>query len=132
MKQKFRLPSDDLEYDVLDRLWELGTGSVRELHDQLGQRERRALATTAKAVERLSRKGLIERQRSGDLFTYRPRVSRKEVEDARAHKAASRLLGDAPHAPLAALVDPDDDVDPKVVDKLERLVSARRRWKDGT
>jgi predicted transcriptional regulator len=127
MKQ-FRLPSDELEYDVLARLWELGMGSVRDLHEQLGQRERRALTMTATAVERLRKKGLIERQQSG---LYRPLVSREEVEVARARKGANKLLGAAPHAPIAALVDPADAVDPKLVDQLERWVSARRRWKDG-
>lgn len=131
MKQ-FRLPSDALETALLDKLWELGSGSVRDLHDQLGQRERRALTMTTKAVERLRKKGLVERHQNGDLVVYRPRVTREEVEGARTRKAASTLFGAAPHAPVAALVDADDPVDPKVVDQLERWVVARRRWKDGT
>jgi len=128
---KFRPPSDDLEQAVLAKLWELGAGSVRELHEQLGQRERRGLATTIKVVERLRKKSLIERHMSGDTSIYRPRVSREEVEGARPRKGMSGLFGAAPHAPVAALVDDAEDVDPKLVDKLERLVSARRRWKDG-
>jgi len=129
MKQ-FRLPSEELEYDVLGKLWELGTGSVRDLHDQLGQ-ERVAYATTAKVVDRLREKGLIERYLSGYLFIYRPRVAREEVEGARARKAVSRLFGAAPHAAVAALVDAVDAVDPKLLDELERQVIARRRSKDG-
>jgi len=52
MKQ-FRLPSDDLEYDILTKLWDLGMGSVRELHELLGQREGLVYTTTAKVVDRL-------------------------------------------------------------------------------
>lgn len=33
---QFRLPADDLAYAVLAELWQLGAGSVRELHDRLG------------------------------------------------------------------------------------------------
>lgn len=121
------LPSNDLEYDVLCSLWELGMGSVREVHDQVGQRERRGLTTTAKAVERLCKKGLVERHLSG---MYRPLVTREQVERARANKGMSKLFGAAPHAPVAALVDPDDPVDSKLVDDLERVI-ARRRRKDG-
>jgi predicted transcriptional regulator len=127
---QFRLPSDELEYDVLAKLWELGTASVRDLHDQLGQ-ERLAYATTAKVVDRLREKGLIERYLSGYLFIYRPRVAREEVEGARARKAVSRLFGAAPHAAVAALVDAVDAIDPKLLDEFERLVIARRRSKDG-
>jgi BlaI family penicillinase repressor len=130
MKQ-FRLPSDDLEYDILAKLWELGMGSVRELHEQLGQREGLVYTTTAKVVDRLREKGLIERQPRGRAFIYRPRVAREEVEGARARKAVSRLFGTAPHAAVAALVDAVDAVDPKLLDELERLVIARRRSKDG-
>jgi BlaI family transcriptional regulator, penicillinase repressor len=129
--KSFRLPSDDLEYDILAKLWELGVGSVRELHEQLGQREGLVYTTTAKVVDRLREKGLIERQPRGRAFIYRPRVAREEVEGARARKAVSRLFGTAPHAAVAALVDAVDAVDPKLLDELERLVVARRRSKDG-
>ena len=129
--KSFRLPSDDLEYDILAKLWELGVGSVRELHEQLGQREGLVYTTTAKVVDRLREKGLLERQPRGRAFIYRPRVAREEVEGARARKAVSRLFGTAPHAAVAALVDAVDAVDPKLLDELERLVVARRRSKDG-
>jgi predicted transcriptional regulator len=132
MKQ-FRLPSDDLEYDILGKLWELEAASVRELHEQLGQRDGLVYTTTAKVVDRLREKGLIERQPRGRAFIYRPRVAREEVESARARKAVSRLFGatPAPHAAVAALVDAVDAVDPKLLDELERIVVARRRSKDG-
>jgi BlaI family transcriptional regulator, penicillinase repressor len=130
MKQ-FRLPSDDLEYDILAKLWELGVGSVRELHEQLGRRDELVYTTTAKVVDRLREKGLIERQPRGRAFIYRPRVAREDVESARARKAVSRLFGAAPHAAVAALVDAVDAVDPKLLDELERIVIARRRSKDG-
>jgi predicted transcriptional regulator len=130
MKQ-FRLPADDLEYAVLAKLWELGVASVRERHEQLGQRERLVYTTTAKVVDRLREKGLIQRQRDGRAFIYRPRVAREEVESARARNAVSRLFGAAPHAAVAALVEAVDAVDPGLLDELERVVAARRRSKDG-
>ena len=131
--KKFRLPSDDLEYDILARLWEVGVGSVRELHQHLGERDGLVYTTTAKVVDRLREKGLIERQPRGRAFIYRPRVAREEVENARARKAVDRLFGaaPAPHAAVAALVDAVDAVDPKLLDELERIVIARRRSKDG-
>src|SRR6201986_3855603 len=130
--KEFRLPSDDLEYDILAKLWEVGVGSVRELHEHLGERDGLVYTTTAKVVDRLREKGLIERQPRGRAFIYRPRVAREEVEGARARKAVSRLFGAAPPAAGAALVDAVHAVDPKLLDELERLVIARRRWKNGT
>jgi len=54
------------------------------------------------------------------------------VESARAKQAVSGLLGTAPRAAAAALVDAFDAFDPRLLDELERAVNARRRLKRGT
>jgi predicted transcriptional regulator len=127
----FRLPADALEYAVLAELWRLGAASVRELHERLGARQGLVYTTTAKVVDRLRQKGLIQRQRKGNAFLYRARVVREEVERARARNAVTRLLGSTPRAAVAALVEAVDAVDPSLLDELERAVLARRRAKDG-
>ena len=128
----FLPPADELEYAVLAKLWELGAASVRELHELLGEPAGRVYTTTAKVIDRLRSKGLIRRQRRGKAFVYRPRVARAEVESARAKQAVSGLLGTAPRAAAAALVDAFDAFDPRLLDELERAVNARRRLKRGT
>lgn len=128
----FSLPADELEYAVLAKLWELGTASVRELHEQLGEPAGRVYTTTAKVIDRLRGKGLVQRQQRGKAFVYRPKVARSEVENARAKQAVSRLLGATPRAAVTALVDAVDAFDPRLLDELERAVNARRRSKRGT
>lgn len=127
----FRLPADELEYAVLAQLWQLGSASVRELHDRLGARQGLVYTTTAKVVDRLRQKALIQRQRRGNAFVYRPRVAREEVERARARTAVTRLLGATPRAAVAALVEAVDDADPRLLEELERAVLERRRSKHG-
>ena len=128
---RYRLPADDLEYAVLARLWQLGEASVRELHQQLGAPQGLVYTTTAKVVDRLREKRLIQRQRRGTAFVYRPRVAREEVERARARHALSRLLGSTPRAAVAALVEAVDEIDPALLGELEEAVAARRRAKNG-
>ena len=128
---RYRLPADDLEYSVLARLWQLGAASVRELHEQLGAPQGLVYTTTAKVIARLREKGLIQRQRKGTAFVYRPRVAREEVERARARHALSRLLGATPRAAVAALVEVVDEIDPALLTELEQAVAARRRAKNG-
>lgn len=129
---RFRLPGDDLEYSVLTELWRLGVASVRELHERLGARAGLVYTTTAKVVDRLRDKGLIQRERRGQAFVYRPRAAREEVERARARHAVERLLGSTPRAAVAALVEAVDAIDPALLADLERAVAARRRRKNGT
>jgi len=130
--QTFLLPADELEYLVLTKLWQLGTASVRDLHGQIDRPEGLVYTTIAKVIDRLRGKGLIQRERHGKAFLYRARVARESVERARAQDAISRLLGPAPRAAVAALVDAVDAVDPKLLDELERAVAAHRRSKRGT
>lgn len=128
----FRLPADELEYSVLAALWELGTASVRELHERLGVPQGLVYTTIAKVVDRLREKGLIQRQRKGAAFQYRARVAREAVERARACNALTRLLGSAPRTAAAALVDAVADLDPTLLSELEQAVAARRRTNNGT
>ena len=116
---------------MLAELWQMGAASVRELHDRLGAPQGLVYTTTAKVVDRLREKGLIQRQRKGNAFLYRPRVAREEVERARARNAVTRLLGATPRAAVAALVEAVDDTDPALLEELERAVLARRRAKHG-
>ena len=123
----FRLPADDLEYAVLRSLWDLGNASVRDLHDRVGAPEGLVYTTTAKVVDRLRNKGLIERSRQGGAFVYAPRVEREVVERARARQLMDRFLGPGPHPAVAALVDAASDIDPALLDALERAIHAKKR-----
>ena len=129
---RYRLPADDLEYTVLAKLWQLGSASVRELHERIGAPQALVYTTTAKVIDRLREKGLVQRQRRGAAFVYRPRVARAEVERARARNALTRLLGPAPRAAVAALVEAVNDLDPALLTELEQAVAARKRTEDGT
>ncbi|MGH7932358.1 MAG: BlaI/MecI/CopY family transcriptional regulator [Candidatus Binataceae bacterium] len=130
--KRIRMPGGDLEYAVLAKLWELRSGSVREIHAQVGEPAGLVYTTTAKVLDRLHDKGLVVRERRGKAFLYRPKVAREVVDRARARTLLSRLLGSHPHAAVAALVDAADALDPRLLDELERAVAARRRSKHGT
>ncbi len=124
---KFRLPADDLEYAVLAALWELRTASVRELHERMGVPAGHVYTTTAKVVDRLREKGLIARRHEGGAFVYSAAVERSAVERARARHFVNRFLGPGPHAAVAALIEAVDEIDPKLLEELERAIRSKRR-----
>ena len=129
---RFTLPADDLEYAVLSAVWALGSASVRDLHERVGAPQGRVYTTTAKAVDRLREKGLLQRRRVAGTFLYRAAVERAVVERARARHLVTRLLGSRPHAAVAALVEAVDELDPALLEELERAVQAQRRSNHGT
>lgn len=126
----FRLPSDALEYAVLEELWRLGTATVRELHQRLGAPKGLVYTTTAKVVDRLREKGLIRRRRKGKAFWYQPRIVREAVERARTRHIVARLLCSVPRGAVVALVEAVDSLDPQLLEELERAVAARRKARD--
>jgi predicted transcriptional regulator len=132
MKMQFRLPGGDLEYAVLAKLWELGSATAREIHAQVGEPAGLVYTTTAKVLDRLHAKRLMTRERKGLAFIYRPCVARTVVDAERARVFLTRLLGPAPRAAMATLVEAAESLDPELLDELAQAVAARRRSRHGT
>lgn len=126
------VPGGELEYAALAALWELGSGSAREVHDRIGARDGLAYTTTATVLERLHAKRLVSRVRVGKAFVYRPAVDREVVDRARARRSMAQLLGPSPRPALSALVEAVEAVDPALLDELARAVAARRRSRRGS
>jgi BlaI family penicillinase repressor len=79
-----------LELDCMNTLWPIGEGTVREIRDLLAARRPRAYTTIMTIMDRLARKGVVERKKTGRAYVYRPRLS---AEDARAQALGQVLDG---------------------------------------
>jgi predicted transcriptional regulator len=126
------LPGGELEYAVLAALWRLRRASAREIHDAVGAPNGLVYTTTAKVLDRLHAKKLVEREQIGKSFVYSPRVKRERIEKARARSMLARLFGTEPRPAIAALVDAVTAIDPQLLDELAKAVNARRRSRRGT
>jgi BlaI family penicillinase repressor len=92
-----------LELDCMNTLWPIGQGTVREIRDRLAARRPRAYTTIMTIMDRLARKGIVERAKAGRAYVYRPRLS---VEDARAQalgQVLENFFGGSKEALLAQL-----------------------------
>jgi predicted transcriptional regulator len=70
-----------LELDCMNTLWPMGEGTVREIRDRLAERLPRAYTTIMTIMDRLARKGIVERRKFGRAYIYRANLT---AEDARA------------------------------------------------
>ncbi|GAA4694916.1 hypothetical protein Prum_049090 [Phytohabitans rumicis] len=67
----------ELERAVMDVLWDRGTPlTVREVAETLQDREL-AYTTVMTVLDRLAGKGMVERDRAGRAWSYRPAASRE-------------------------------------------------------
>lgn len=116
-----------LEWRVLEALWSrTGSMSVRDLQPDFPEIAYTTLMTT---LDRLHRKNVLRREKSGRAFLYEPRLSRAEFESARATAAVRTALegdGESVGLLLSFLVQAVSDRDHELLDDLEALVRARR------
>jgi predicted transcriptional regulator len=116
-----------LEIRVLEALWSRATPAcVRDLQPQFPGVAYTTLMTT---LDRLFRKGTLNREKSGRAFFYRPKASQLELISELAGSTFATLLpGDAASVRpiLSMFVDTVGDRDHALLDELEELVRARR------
>lgn len=121
------MKSWDLEQRVLESLWGCASSvSVRELQGAFPALAYTTLMTT---LDRLYRKGLLEREKDGRAFRYSPRYSRDALLTESARQTFVRMLdsGRAALRPvLSTLIDAVTEQDAGALDELERLVRERR------
>jgi predicted transcriptional regulator len=115
-----------LEARVLDALWALGRpATVRDLQPQFARMAYTTLMTT---LDRLHRKGVLDREKQGRAFAYRHRWSRADLVSQVAAQALGALIAPDPALqPLVSFfVEAVTRRDTEVLDELERLIARRR------
>jgi predicted transcriptional regulator len=135
-KNRFRgnssaAPSPDLgnlEMRVMEILWARGESSVRDVFGKIGRPL--AYTTVMTTLERLFKKGLLLREKSGRAFLYSPAFSRDEWERRRAGDLVAAFLGGPqPSRELlvSSLLDAVGQHDEALLSDLEKKIRRRRK-----
>lgn len=117
-----------LEGAVMEVVWERGESSVRDV----GERLDRPLAytTVMTTLDRLFKKGFLERRKEERAFLYSPRLSRREWEQKRAGDLVAGLLSNREHSGdllISCLVEAVGQQDAALLDELERKIRQKRQ-----
>lgn len=119
-----------LEWRVLDALWKRGTpGTVRDLQPEFTDIAYTTLMTT---LDRLYRKSVLTRSKSGRAFVYAPLQSRAAFDSHRATRALLTAVqrGGGMRPVLSCFVDAIGEHDEALLTELETLVRERRAERD--
>jgi predicted transcriptional regulator len=125
MARKSFVPPElhDLESEVMEALWALERGTVREVMDRInaGSDRDRAYTTFMTVVHRLDRKGLLTRKRVGKTDHYVPTLTRDDFLERRSQDEVRQLVDQYGEVALSHFAREMAQLDPARRRALQRL-----------
>jgi BlaI family penicillinase repressor len=94
-----------LELEIMGAVWTLGSGSVREIREQLPQQKRPAYTTVQTIIYRLEEKGAVRRvKKIGNAHIFEAVMTRKAAHN-RLIDELLHVFGGSPRSLMAQLVE---------------------------
>jgi predicted transcriptional regulator len=121
-----------LEISIMEILWEQGESNVRDVVGKLGRRL--AYTTVMTTLDRLFKKGLLDRYKMHRSFVYLPKFSRQVWEQKRAGELVAGFLeGPEPSRELllSCFLDVLGGHDAALLDELESKIRTKRKELSG-
>ncbi len=106
MKEKNRnLPKPtEVELELLRALWDMGSASVRELHEVVSRQRALGYTSVLKTLQIMTEKGLVERTEAGKAHIYHAAASQEETQNQLLRDLSERLFsGSAAQLAMHAL-----------------------------
>ncbi len=116
----------DLEADVMSVAWEKGRASVQDVQDALAPGRSLAYTTVMTVMSRLAEKGVLEREKEGRAYYYRPAASQEKIAGSLLRSMVNRLYDGATGRAVAHLLQTDSKVDDAELERLEKLIRSKR------
>ena len=114
----------------MDVLWaQPGAMAVREVCRRLKGDSPPAYTTVMTTLDRLFKKGLLERHKDGGAFLYETAMTRDEYRRRIVESTVAGLMERSSYSDpvLSAFVDAAADVDEGNLKRIEKLIAERRR-----
>ena len=119
----------DLEARVMQAVWDIGRAvPARTVHERIAREHSIAIHTVITVLNKLVEKGLLQREKQGELLHFAPRLTEEEFRAQASRRVVEGILSFGPEAVTASFVDVLAEQDPEQLAELGRLI--RRRLKE--
>ena len=118
------------ELEVLQILWERGSGNVRDVLETLNQRRPRAYTTVMTLLNVMVEKGLLRREADGRAFVYTPRVQRQPALRKMVGDLVKRAFGGSARQLVAHALE-QTDPSSQELDEIQKLIDSYRAQQEG-
>lgn len=118
-----------LEAEILSIVWELGSASVKDVHDRILSDPNRELAYTSvtTVLRRLTEKGWLTCNKQGKAFYWQPLVTKKQADMIKAHDQLQRFLAVGNPDVVAAFADSLDEAASQQIEAIAKKIQAARQ-----
>jgi len=118
--------SEELERPLMEILWTKGSMRGRDLYEEIRRARDIAYTTALTVLGRLSKKGLIKKDRKSGTILFTPAVSRYAYESAVTESLVQKAFEVSPDLAVSAFADMFSKMPKGNVEKLEKLLEEKK------
>jgi predicted transcriptional regulator len=120
----------EVELEFMNRLWDLGQATVRDIQQALGPDRPLAYTSAATIMRILETKDFVTSVRLGKTFVYTPSLSKDAYQSRSLRNLSEKLFDNTPAALVARLVD-DADLSSEALDEIRALIDRKLKHDPG-
>jgi predicted transcriptional regulator len=122
-----------LEAEILGIVWEVGSATVKDVHDRILEDPDRELAYTSvtTVLRRLTEKGWLACDKQGKAFYWRPLLTKQQAEVIKAHDQLQRFLAVGNPDIIAAFADSLDQATTDQIEAIAKRIQSAREARGG-
>jgi len=121
-----------LETEILEIVWELGSATVKQVHEQILSDPERELAYTSvtTVLRRLTKKGWLSCNKQGRAFYWQPLVSCEQAQAIQAYEQLHRFLAVSNPDVVASFADSLDAASLEQIEAIAQRLETLRRQRE--
>ncbi|MTJ11718.1 CopY family transcriptional regulator [Anabaena sp. UHCC 0187] len=117
-----------LEAEILGIVWDIGSATVKDVHDRILADPNRELAYTSvtTVLRRLTEKGWLACDKQGKAFYWRTLLTKQQAEVIKAHDQLQQFLAVGNPDVIAAFADSLDQAASDQIEAISKRIQAAR------
>lgn len=116
------------ELEILQVLWNNGTATVRDVHEELAKTKDVGYTTTLKLMQIMHEKGIVKRDDSMKTHIYQAAVNKEKTQKHLLNKMIDNLFGGSPtQLVIQALGDSQHKTSREELEKIQALLDSLKK-----
>ncbi len=126
-KKRFRRSLGALEIEIMKVLWKRGEATGKEVWEEVSTTWSAALTTVLTVMERLSKKGLIEKTKDKGPFIYSPLLTAEDFTKEAAKNMLKDYMTVSSTSLINSFVDIITEMEPDRIEHLSNIIEKKKR-----